>query len=242
VPWVLGDRGLLIHLFGGIGGPPAEPIAFFTVTGHFAFGEAEVVRDPFTGELQFALRYHQIYANNPDGIVAGTQDWSAYAGDLRRGWLGTRPFSDLLVKLDRFDEPARSDFGAGESQLSLLRELQLQAEVLMPATAAAMAPASTAWARRSPAYRTPARPWRLRWERLRLRLASATSQGPGSGPDAERIQSLERLTRSLDGLLTPFGQMRADWPPQCGRGGTVVPGDGRGCGLPPQHRSAGHVC
>lgn len=211
VPWVLGDRGLLIHLFGGIGGRQAEPIAFFTVTGHFAFGEAEVVRDPFTGELQFALRYHQIYANNPDGIVAGTQDWSAYAGDLRRGWLCTRPFSDLLVKLDRFDEPARSDFGAGESQLSLLRELQLQAEVLMARYRSGDGTGFNGVGAAISCVQDSSQALAIAVERLRLRLASATSQGPGSGPDAERIQSLERLTRSLDGLLTPFGQMRADW-------------------------------
>ncbi|MEB3169297.1 MAG: hypothetical protein VKK97_11290 [Synechococcaceae cyanobacterium] len=83
--WELGDRALLMHLFGGIGGPDGEPIQGWTVTGHFAFGEAEVVRDAFTGRPRLAPRYHQIYANNPNGIVAGSQDWSAYAGSLQRG-------------------------------------------------------------------------------------------------------------------------------------------------------------
>lgn len=75
--WQQGERGLLIHNFGGIGGPDGEAIVAGTVTGHFAFGDAELGRDPFSGEPLFALRFHQIYANNPNGIVAGTQDWSA---------------------------------------------------------------------------------------------------------------------------------------------------------------------
>ena len=114
-PWAIGDHALLIHAFGGIGGPGGEPTPGYTVTGHFAFGEAEVIADPFGGEPRFDLRYHQIYANNPDGIVAGSQDWSAWSGDLQRGWLGLRPISDVLVRQD----PA------------LLAALRLQAEVLM---------------------------------------------------------------------------------------------------------------
>lgn len=113
--WQVGDQALLIHSFGGIGGADGEQTPGFTVTGHFAFGQAEVIRDPFSGEPRFALTYHQIYANNPNGIVAGSQDWSAYSGNLRRGWLGTRPFADALV-------PAPA---------AALRRLALQSEVLM---------------------------------------------------------------------------------------------------------------
>ncbi len=97
--WKPGQRALLMHLFGGIGGPGGEPVSGWTVTGHFAFGEARVVEDPFSGQPRLQIRYHQIYANNPNGIVAGSQDWSAYGGNLQRGWLGTRPFSDALIPL-----------------------------------------------------------------------------------------------------------------------------------------------
>jgi predicted Abi (CAAX) family protease len=113
-PWQVGDTGLVIHAFGGIGGVDGEPTPGFTVTGHFAFGQADVELDPFTGEPRFRVLYHQIYANNPNAIVAGSQDWSAFSGNLQRGWLGTRPISDVLV---RGDGP-------------LLRELAVQAEVL----------------------------------------------------------------------------------------------------------------
>lgn len=215
VPWSLGDHALVIHSFGGIGGRQGEPVPFFTVTGHFAFGEAEVVRDPFTDELQFALRYHQIYANNPNGIVAGTQDWSAYGGDLRRGWLGTRPFSDLLVKLNLFDEPAGLGNNTTAQRLSLLRELQLQAEVLMARYRSGDGTGFNGVGAAVSCVQDSSQALAIAVERLRQRLASVPRAGsiPGqrSNPDPERMAALDRLTRSLDSLLTPFGQMRADW-------------------------------
>lgn len=113
--WSIGDSALLIHSFGGIGGRRGEPLRGFTVPGHFAFGQARVEADLFSGEPRFQLVYHQIYANNPRGIVAASHDWSAYSGDLQRGWLGTRPISDVLVKM-----PAAA-----------LAPLALQTEVLM---------------------------------------------------------------------------------------------------------------
>ncbi len=54
-PWKTDDTALLIHYFGGIGGPDGEAISGFTVTGHFAFGEARIVPDPFTGAPRFDL-------------------------------------------------------------------------------------------------------------------------------------------------------------------------------------------
>jgi predicted Abi (CAAX) family protease len=206
--WAIGDQALLIHSFGGIGGPGGEPTPFFTVTGHFAFGQARVIADPFTGEPRFQLTYHQIYANNPNGIVAGTQDWSAYMGNLQRGWLGTRPVSDVLVK--------------GDGQL--LRELALQSEVLMaryrsgdgsgialvtPATSCVQDSAQALWIAidllRRGTFKGSA-------------AAQATSSGAATGaeaaggnePVAER-QRLAALGRSLDRLLTPFGMVRSDW-------------------------------
>jgi predicted Abi (CAAX) family protease len=51
-PWQLGERALLMHLFGGIGGQDGEPVKGWSVTGHFSFGEAQVVRDARRGALQ----------------------------------------------------------------------------------------------------------------------------------------------------------------------------------------------
>ena len=185
-PWRLGDRSLLIHNFGGIGGPDGEPVSGFTVTGHFAFGAARLATDPFTGEPRFELRYHQIYANNPNGIVSGSQDWSAYTGNLQRGWLGTRPISDVLVRTDPL----------------LLEELAIQAEVLMAryrsgdgAGVSLVSPALSCVQDSSQAL------W-IAIDQLRRRRRAL------DGTDLPRLAS---LARSLDSLLTPFGMVRADW-------------------------------
>lgn len=187
-PLQIGERALLMHLFGGIGGADGEPVVGWTATGHFAFGEAEVVEDRLSGEPRLAIRYHQIYANNPDGIVAGSQDWSAYGGNLQRGWLGTRPFSDLLIPV------------GGE----LLDAIALQAEILAaryrsgdgegvalvtPATSCVQDSSQALW----------------------IALQQLRRPGSRGGPDAAEQMRLERLGRALSHLLTPFGRVRSDW-------------------------------
>lgn len=103
--WKEGDRALVVHTYGGIGGNHKEPAAgtpiFF---GHFAYGLAEVVLDPLTQELRFDIRYHQVYTHNTDGLIAGTIHWSRYMGDRQLGWAGSRPTCDLLIKLDAFTD------------------------------------------------------------------------------------------------------------------------------------------
>ncbi|NJL46440.1 MAG: CAAX protease [Leptolyngbyaceae cyanobacterium SM2_5_2] len=101
--WREGDRLLLLHNYGGIGGEKKEPAAFSPIFfGHFAYGRAEVVRDPLADELRFDIRYYQVYCHNIDGLIAGTLHWTRYQGDRQRGWLGTRPTCDILIKLEAF--------------------------------------------------------------------------------------------------------------------------------------------
>jgi predicted Abi (CAAX) family protease len=186
--WQLGERALLIHSFGGIGGSQAEPSPAWTTTGHFAFGEAEVARDPISGEPRLTVRYHQIYANNPNGIVAGSQHWSAYAGNLQRGWLGSRPFSDVLVPL----EP------------KVLDALALQAEILAAryrsgdGGGVAMVTAATSCVQDSSQAL-----W-IAIQQLRQGQALSTLSG-----DEQR--QLARLGTALDRWLTPLGRPRPDW-------------------------------
>ncbi|NEP46031.1 MAG: peptidase, partial [Okeania sp. SIO2H7] len=73
--WKEGDRALLMHIYGGIGGEKAEfsPMGLFF--GHFAYGVAEVVRERLSGELRFEIEYQQIYTHNTDGIIAGRNSW-----------------------------------------------------------------------------------------------------------------------------------------------------------------------
>lgn len=99
--WREGDRALVIHTYGGIGGNKKEPAAATPIFfGHFAYGVAQVVRDSLTNELRFDIRYHQVYTHNTDGLIAGTLHWSRYMGDRQFGWAGSRPTCDLLIKFD----------------------------------------------------------------------------------------------------------------------------------------------
>jgi|688.fasta_scaffold123821_2 predicted Abi (CAAX) family protease len=186
--WAPGDRALLMHLFGGIGGEDGEPVGGFTVTGHFAFGEARVERDPFTARPVFAILYHQIYANNPNGIVAGSQHWSAYAGSLQRGWLGSRPFADLLVPLGP----------------EVLDAIALQAEILAAryrsgdGGGAALVTAATSCVQDSS-------------QALWIALQQLRQQDDGGSMAPADRDRLQRLGRALDHLLTPFGRVRGDW-------------------------------
>ena len=105
--WTEGTRALNVYIFGGIGnkekgaGGDAKPF-FGLVTGHMSFGEATVVKAPFTGdrgELRFDIVYRQVYAHNPNGIIAGTLKWHDFQGHFKRGWLYTRPQADAIIKM-----------------------------------------------------------------------------------------------------------------------------------------------
>ena len=99
-----GDRLLVLHTYGGIGGNKREfaPLGIFF--GHFAFGLARVIREPLTQELRFKIGYAQVYTQNTTGIIAGSLDWTNFVGDRQFGWLGSRPITDIIVKLDVLEE------------------------------------------------------------------------------------------------------------------------------------------
>ncbi|MBE9200497.1 MULTISPECIES: CAAX protease [unclassified Nodularia (in: cyanobacteria)] len=125
--WQEGDRALLIHVYGGIGGKKAEPGASTPIYfGHFALGLAQVIREPLSDELRFDLRYHQVYTHNTDGLIAGTLHWSRYMGDRQFGWLGNRPVCDLLIKHDALS----GYYNLASGQLSPLDSVMLQLEVM----------------------------------------------------------------------------------------------------------------
>jgi hypothetical protein len=102
--WREGDRLLVLHVFGGIGGEQREQaLRGGLCTGHFAYGFARVLREPLAGgELAVAVDYRQVYAHNPDGIVAGAQDRWRYLAERQWGWLGCRPVADILVRFPPF--------------------------------------------------------------------------------------------------------------------------------------------
>lgn len=125
--WQVGDRALLLHVYGGIGGSKKEPAAstplFF---GHFAYGLATVIRDPLSDERRFEIQYYQVYDHNTDGLTAGTLHWSRYMGDRQFGWLGNRPVCDILIKF----EPFTGEFKINGRQYSVLSTMLSQLEAM----------------------------------------------------------------------------------------------------------------
>jgi predicted Abi (CAAX) family protease len=211
-PWQEGDIGIVMHCFGGIGGKKAEKIVFGIVTGHFAFGVAKVVRDRFTGELRFDIEYKQIYAHNPDGIVAGSIKWQSYMGDLQRGWLGNRPVCDIICKLDS----VCCDYDFDGIKLSPLDELNQQLDIMMaryrtgdgtgvslvtPATSCVQDSSQAIYATiKKITSEVESNPQIQAW--LKANPTDAQTQ---------RFHQLVALGISLEKILVPLGIVRPDW-------------------------------
>ncbi len=125
--WKVGDRALLLHVYGGIGGNKKEPAAATPIFfGHFSYGLATVVHDPLSDEKRFEIQYHQVYTHNGDGLTAGTIHWSRYMGDRQFGWLGIRPVCDILIKF----EPFTGTFDINGTKRSALSNMESQLEAM----------------------------------------------------------------------------------------------------------------
>ncbi len=210
--WQEGDRALVMHLFGGRGGQRGEPAAMGTVTGHFSYGLATVVRDPFTRELQFDLRYQQVYATNIEGVISGNNSWTNYMGNLQRGWLGTRPVTDVIVKLDAIAQ----DYDFGGTHLSPLTEFNHQLSLINAryrtgdgTGAANVTPATSCVQDSNQALFATI-------QRIRdmVEGSPAIQSWWASHPTDPTIQRFERLValgNDLETQLMPFGIVRADW-------------------------------
>jgi predicted Abi (CAAX) family protease len=210
--WQKGDYGLVMHLFGGIGGENKELTPAGTVTGHFAYGLAEVVEEPLAQELQFHINYQQIYAHNSGGIISGTHDWSSYAGDMQRGWIGTRPFSDVVVKLDYFIE----DLQLGDTTLSLFKQILLQAQVIAAryrtgdgTGVATVTPATSCVQDSNQALFIAIQQIRVQAEQD-PNLSTYIDTHPDD-PEVQKIEQFKALAEDLQQALTPYGVIRSDW-------------------------------
>lgn len=210
--WQVGDRALVMHLFGGRGGRNGEKAVLGTVTGHFSYGTATVVRDRFTNELQFEVNYQQVYATNIEGVISGTNTWMNYMGNLQRGWLGTRPVSDVIVKLDVIGQ----DYDFGGIKLSPLDEFLRQLHIINAryrtgdGTGAANVTAATSCVQDSNQALF------LTIQRIRETVegSSAIQQWWAAHPHDPTIKRFERLIALSDDLhhqLMPFGLVRRDW-------------------------------
>ncbi|WP_293337829.1 abortive infection protein [Microcoleus sp. CAWBG58] len=211
-PWEEGDIGIVIHCFGGIGGKKGEPVPLRIVTGHFAFGVAKVVRDRFTGELRFDIEYKQVYAHNPDGIVAGSSKWQSYMGDLQRGWLGDRPVCDIICKLDC----VCCDYDFDGITLSPLTEFNQQLDIMMAryrsgdgTGASLVTPATSCVQDSSQAIYATIKKITAEIE-SNPQIQDWLKTHP-TAAQTERFNQLVALGESLEKVLIPLGVVRPDW-------------------------------
>jgi predicted Abi (CAAX) family protease len=209
--WSEGQRALVMHLFGGRGGKSGEAPAFGTVTGHFSYGVATVQRQPLTQQLEWNIRYQQVYATNVEGFISGTNDWTAYMGDLRRGWLYTRPVADVLVKLDIIE-----DYDFGSDRISPLQEFSRQLQVINAryrsgdgSGAAVVTPATSCVQDSNQALFATV-------QQVRHRVANSPAiqswlAAHPQDPTTARFQRLIKLGDEVEKQLMPLGIVREDW-------------------------------
>jgi predicted Abi (CAAX) family protease len=211
--WRAGDRLLVLHVFGGIGGAQREEaLAGGICTGHFAYGLAELEEDPLAGELAVRVAYRQVYAHNSEGIIAGVHDRWRYLGDRQWGWLGTRPIADILVRFP----PLTGRYRVGGEERGALEGLERQL-VAMTARyrlgdgsgAAFIGPAYNCSQDSNQALFDALRDLRLRMRAIDRRALRAWERAEPE--QAERLEALLRLERSLLGALLPIASLRGDW-------------------------------
>ena len=205
-----GDRLLLLHTFGGIGGNKREfaPLGIFF--GHFSFGLARVVPEPITQELSFKIGYAQVYTQNTTGIIAGSLDWTNYTGDRQFGWLGTRPITDIVVKLDVFDE-----YNFGGLRRFPLNALAYQLDRMMARYRTGDGTGATFV---GPANSCVQDSCQALYQAINMTLTEIENNSKikdwiaanPQHPQTQRLQRLVALNKAIEAKLIPW-QTRSDW-------------------------------
>lgn len=210
--WQEGERYLLIHLYGAVGSSTYSPSFLGIVSGHFSFGVAEVVRDPFTNNLKFDIEYQQVFTHNDQGIIAGATTWENYMGNIQRGWLGNIPVMDAIVKLGQYSP----DHRLGGVPFSPLDELWKQLSIINAryrsgdGTGISIVTPSTSCVQDSN------QALYLTLQALERRVkgmpeALTWMKNNPEDPATEKFERLVNLGRDIDQTLTPLGIVRSDW-------------------------------
>ncbi len=205
-----GDRLLLLHTYGGIGGKKQEfaPLGIFF--GHFAFGLARVVREPLTQELRFKIGYAQVYTQNTTGIIAGSLDWTNFVGDRQFGWLGSRPITDIIVKLDVLNE-----YNFGGLRRFPLNALAYQLDRMMARYRTGDGTGATFV---GPANSCVQDSCQALYQAINMTLTEIDNNAQikdwiaanPQDPQTQRLQRLVALNKAIKAKLIPW-QIRADW-------------------------------
>jgi predicted Abi (CAAX) family protease len=211
--WQEGDKALVVHTFGGIGGKKGEfvfPPGF--ISGHFAYGVARVVREPLTDELCFDIEYRQVYAHNPDAILSGAIHWSSFMGDLQRGWLGNRPLCDVLVKF----APVTQDYDFDGIKLSPMAEFTRQLDIMAARYRTGDGDGASLVSPASSCVQDSNQALFITIERIEKEVESHPHiqdwlHHHPNDPQSQRFQQLVQLGRSLEENLVPLGIVHLDW-------------------------------
>jgi len=216
--WQEGDRALVLHTYGGIGGNKKEPAAATPIFfGHFAYGLANVIRDPLADELRFDIRYYQVYTHNTDGLTAGTLHWSRYMGDRQWGWLGNRPTCDIVIKQDAFTETFPSQ---EVTSLGLVNSaLGIMVAALQVMTARYRTGDGTGGTYVGPANNCSQDSNQALFRGLQYIKRQIEGTDPAAlsrwlnnyPHQAQRYQELVQLHEALERALQPLGGPRSDW-------------------------------
>jgi predicted Abi (CAAX) family protease len=212
--WKEGDRGLLLHVFGRYSSHSQtlglrQPACL----GHFSFGFVTVVREPLSGELRFDIEYEQVYTNNTEGVISGTNAYAHYMGDRQFGFLGSQPVVDIILKFDPVDESYDFD-GVKRSPLDeFARNLEIMTARYRIADGKGgtyVGPANNCSQDSNQTLYATVRYLPQTDEELQIR-ADWAKRNP---EEAERLGRLMTLAESLREKLFPLGSARADWREQ----------------------------
>ncbi len=212
--WKVGDRAFVLHLFGGRGGTHDNHESFIlgTYAGHFSFGVAAVIQDPFTQEPMLDVDYLQVYGNAPDGTISGGQTWTHYMGNMRRGFMGTRPVSDVVVKLDTLTE----DYNFGDTKLSFFNELIIQLNLVMARYRIGDGTGNSTITSATSCVQDSAQAILHTLVRFRHQVESNPEvvqwmKANPTDPTTQRFEKLVKLGKDLTRQLIPMGIVRWDW-------------------------------
>lgn len=210
--WKIGDRALLIHVYGGIGGNNKEPAAATPIFfGHSSYGVATVIQDPLSQERRFEIQYYQVYTHNTDGLTAGTLHWSRYMGDRQFGWLGIRPICDILIKF----EPFTGNFDINGTPRSAFDRMITQLEAMTAryrigdgTGGTYVGPANNCAQDSNQALFASVRSLSQSIDQHQSLVQTWLMHHP---EQAQRYQQLLSVNTKLGQKLQPFGSPRSDW-------------------------------
>jgi predicted Abi (CAAX) family protease len=210
--WPVGRKYILMHLFGWRKLATAKPGVMDLlnlVTGHFAFGFAEIVKDRFTGEPRWDIEYKQVYGHNREEVVSGSIKWHAYMGNLRRGWMYSIPVADTII-----DIPELQPYKINGKTINPMRGLARELEKMMAKYRVG-----------SGSGCSMVRPDVSCVQDSHCALNSGLYlliNGLGKQPDiiawqktgsaeAQRFQALKELGRDVEKTITSFGTTQGNW-------------------------------